>query len=201
MKKGFVYKIVSPSGKTYIGSTKQVSRRKYQYSLLCCKNQTKLYASLLKYGFLLHSFEVIWSGDYDEMHKKEREYGIEFNVLDRDLGLNLKLPDDSGKPFMVSPEVGKKIGDKAKIRNIGSGNPFFGKSHSQEFKDNLSAKRSVEYLGANNPNFGKKWTQERKDAQRELVKSKKFKHSQEAKDNQRDRMIGNKINIGRKKVL
>ena len=54
-----IYKITSPSGKIYIGQSKDIRRRMQYYNRLNCKNQTKLYNSLLKYGWENHLFEIL----------------------------------------------------------------------------------------------------------------------------------------------
>lgn len=40
-----IYKITSPSGRIYIGSSKNIRRRFYSYKNLHCKDQPKLYNS------------------------------------------------------------------------------------------------------------------------------------------------------------
>jgi len=62
--KGYIYKITSPSGKVYIGQTKNISNRKNSYKgfntpSTSIKAQIKLYNSLSKYGWDNHKFEVI----------------------------------------------------------------------------------------------------------------------------------------------
>lgn len=55
-----IYKITSPSGKIYIGQSVNINVRWYKdYKNLHCKGQTKLYNSLIKYGWDKHIFEVI----------------------------------------------------------------------------------------------------------------------------------------------
>lgn len=54
-----IYKIVSPTGKIYIGQSRNIRQRKYHYSAATCKSQSKLYRSLLKHSWEEHFFEVI----------------------------------------------------------------------------------------------------------------------------------------------
>lgn len=54
-----IYKIVSPSGKIYIGQSWNIEARQRLYSFLACKEQSLLYRSLKKYGWSSHSFEII----------------------------------------------------------------------------------------------------------------------------------------------
>lgn len=50
-----------------------------------------------------------------------------------------------------------RISKGASERNSGDKNPFFGKTHSQEFKDRLSLRMSEVQSGENNSQFGMKW--------------------------------------------
>lgn len=54
-----IYKIISPSGKIYIGQSVNITRRFKQYKRLQCPQQTHLYNSFLKYGVNYHKFEVV----------------------------------------------------------------------------------------------------------------------------------------------
>lgn len=42
-------------------------------------------------------------------------------------------------------------------RTKGAGNPFFGKTHSEEFREKLRTKMSIAQKGENNSQFGMKW--------------------------------------------
>lgn len=101
--KATVYKITSPTGKIYVGSTNNIKRRLGEYSKLKIPSQYKLLASLKKYGFNAHSIEILWEGDVIERFNKEAEYGVKFSVLDRIKGMNLKLPK-KGEVFISYSE-------------------------------------------------------------------------------------------------
>ena len=93
-----IYKITSPSGKIYIGQAVDIERRKKEYIGLHCKNQTKLYNSLVKYGFSEHIFEVVEECNIEELNVRERHWQDCCKVLEE--GLNLRLTgteDASGK--------------------------------------------------------------------------------------------------------
>jgi group I intron endonuclease len=92
---GYVYMITNPKDKIYIGSTRSIKVRWDTYKRLKCNSQSKLYNSLLKYGYENHIFEIIWYGDIKDMLKYEYLIGINFDTIDK--GLNLRLPkiDDS----------------------------------------------------------------------------------------------------------
>lgn len=65
-----IYKIISPSGKIYIGQSIDIDRRIYDYILLRCKAQTILYNSLKKHGFNNHVFEIIEECDIDKLNER-----------------------------------------------------------------------------------------------------------------------------------
>lgn len=105
---GKVYKITSPSGKIYIGSTYQwINARWGKYLNKTCPEQPKLLRSLNKYGAEAHVFEIIWEGNWEEMFKKERFYGEQFNVLGPK-GLNCQLPGYDDVPAIISEDTRKK---------------------------------------------------------------------------------------------
>jgi group I intron endonuclease len=68
-----IYKITSPSGRIYIGESKDIIRRWSEYmSLQCCKGQRKLYRSFMKYGVQNHKFEKIMECAYEDLKYYER---------------------------------------------------------------------------------------------------------------------------------
>lgn len=108
---GKVYKITSPSGKIYVGSTiRKIEYRWASYIKMDkkCQNQIRLYRSLKKYGPENHIFEIIWEGDSKYMKRMEWFWGHHFLVLD-DKGLNCILPNEDDTYQNVRDETRKKI--------------------------------------------------------------------------------------------
>lgn len=136
-KLGYVYMIKSPTNQIYVGSTLNLSKRKYYYEHLHCKNQIKLYRSLLKYGFCNHIFTKIWEGNIEEMFYMENFFGKQYNVLDRIKGLNLKLPKLSDKHKCFSEETINKMKISQKKRFIEKGYAIL---FTKEVKDKISKK-------------------------------------------------------------
>ncbi len=112
---GVVYKITNPAGAIYIGSTIDFKDRTWIYRAGKCKNQTKLYESIQKYGWEQHKAEIIWEGNESEMHKMERLYGEEYSVLDKEKGLNAMLPGYDNKKGKVSQETIDKFIERSPI--------------------------------------------------------------------------------------
>jgi group I intron endonuclease len=104
MPLGCVYKITNPVEAVYVGSTKSFKFRMGYYRRLNCKHQTKLYESLIKYGYENHKIEAIEWVPYSELKKREREMGIFYNVLDAKMGLNCFLPGYDGLKGLISEE-------------------------------------------------------------------------------------------------
>jgi group I intron endonuclease len=123
MKKGYIYKITSPTGKVYIGKTTNIVNRKSSYKCLHCKGQKILYHSLLKYGLSGHSFEIIHEGrgyTTDELSKLESYYIIKFNSYNKwnENGMNLTLGGDGCRIEHHSEETKKKISESKRKLGI-----------------------------------------------------------------------------------
>lgn len=132
---GYVYMITSPIGRLYVGSALNFTKRIEHYKRYACKKQTKLYNSLIKYGYENHKFEIVWQGDISEMYKYETLIGWGFNVLESE-NLNLRLPKYGDIYSSVSQETRDKIG----LTKIGNKN-FLGKKHTEETKKKMSASK------------------------------------------------------------
>lgn len=114
---GYVYKITSPNGRVYIGSTLSVIKRKSAYKTLHCKSQRRLYSSLVKYGWDSHLFEVILECSAAVMKNKETEYGALYNCLGKD-GLNCNLPKTDEKIPFYAEETRKLMSESSKRRGF-----------------------------------------------------------------------------------
>lgn len=127
-----IYKITSPTGKVYVGSSINIEKRIKYYKALACKGQKRLFASLNKYGFNNHNFEILEECNVDELHFKENQYGTLFNVLGAN-GLNSILPSINDKFKSISEETRLRMSNS----KLGDKNTFFGKTHSEETKEKI----------------------------------------------------------------
>jgi len=95
-----IYKIESPTGRVYIGQSVDINKREGSYRAMHnCKQQVRLYASLVKYSFSEHIFEVIEKCKVEELNTRERHWQDLYDVLG-EKGLNCilaKTEDRSGK--------------------------------------------------------------------------------------------------------
>lgn len=148
-----IYKLISPSGKVYIGQSWNIEHRLYEYENLKCKHQPKLLASLLKHGFKNHQFNVLhkcrknvtqlWLDKLEIKHIKNHK------LVGHQM-LNIK---DGGSRGKHSNETKLKISKLMKGRtltkahklklsklNSGENNPFYGKTHSKKIMKDKKAK-------------------------------------------------------------
>lgn len=132
-----IYKIISPSGRIYIGKTSNLKLRVDYYRRLKCKKQPLLYYSLLKYGFSGHSFDVIYEGEHtlNEINEIEISFINKYNSFhgNNENGMNLTLGGDGGFGVIYSEERKQKIREANKNRTY--------KPHTEESKKLMSENR------------------------------------------------------------
>jgi len=117
-KKGYVYKITSPSGNEYIGKTVDLKNRINKYKCLDCKKQKILCRSLKKYGFDNHKFEIVYEGEITNLDLNNLEiYYIGFyntyNQKNKN-GMNLTLGGDGWFGREHTEETKCKISESRK---------------------------------------------------------------------------------------
>ncbi len=132
-----VYKILSPTGKVYIGQSVNIKRRFRDYKSRVNCAQKVLAKSFKKYGVDNHQFDIIEYCNIEQLNCSERFWQDEFNVLGKK-GLNCLLTPCGEKRYKHSKETLKKISDNMK----GVNNPMYGKSFSEEHKTKLKGKRA-----------------------------------------------------------
>lgn len=86
-----IYKITSPTDKTYIGQSKCILSRWERYRKGRCEQQRKLFHSLIKYGWYNHIFEIVEECSIEDLNCRERYWQDFYEVSDRDKGLNSLL--------------------------------------------------------------------------------------------------------------
>ena len=106
--KGYIYKITSSKNRVYIGQTVNFKVRFNKYKRLDCKNQRKLYNSLLKHGVEKHKFEIICECDVNDLNDKERYYQDLYNSTNK-FGLNIRLTKSNDRKGTFSEETKLKM--------------------------------------------------------------------------------------------
>jgi group I intron endonuclease len=108
-----IYKITSPNGKVYIGQTIDHERRFKHYKLLRCKEQPRIYKSLLKYGVDNHKFHFIFESSIEQLTQWERHFQELYNSTGKE-GLNCILVKTDEFSGGHSQETKDKISESLK---------------------------------------------------------------------------------------
>ncbi len=132
---GVIYKITSPSGRLYVGKTHDLRKRVNAYKCDVRKNRKdlKLHNSLRKYGWDAHILEVIEEVEDALLDEREIYWIAELNTYcyKNPKGLNMTLGGDGQRStWMHNLERRKKQSELFS----GEGNPFYGKTHTEEYK-------------------------------------------------------------------
>lgn len=130
MKLTGIYKITSPSGRIYIGQTRNFKSRCSDYKNLDkVVKQRRLYNSFVKYGAENHIIEFIEECLFEDLNIVERKWQDYYDVTSKK-GLNCVLVGTEEKPSVMTEESRLK---RSAIHK--------GKTVSQETKDKLSILR------------------------------------------------------------
>jgi hypothetical protein len=160
-----IYKITSPSNKIYIGQSWDISKRFSFYKGLHCKEQPRIYNSLLKYGIENHKFEILIELRKNIEQQYLDRYEQYFMNYFRDKGfelMNLKEAGSYGKHLKETKEkisksckgIKKSEETKEKISKSRKGMIF-----SEEHKNKISeSKKGIKAQIVKCPHCGKEGT-------------------------------------------
>lgn len=135
-----VYKITSPSDRSYIGQSVEIEKRHYYHKGLYGRKQPALHNSFKKYGFSNHHFEVLIECDECDLDAYEQYFIDYFNTL-APCGLNLNTGGSNGRPSEQTrikiglAGIGRKMSEKNKEKILKA---LKGKPKSKEHKEKLS---------------------------------------------------------------
>ena len=165
MSEWTVYKHTTPSGKVYIGITKQKPQDRWQNGHGYERNQ-HFWRAIEKYGWKNIKHEIIATGlTQAKAEDMERELIFKYKSYDREFGYNKDLGGhalqessrrkigETRKARGIKPwDTGKHLSEetKAKIANSNKGN----KNHTVWTAEQIERVR-LSKLGENNPNYGK----------------------------------------------
>lgn len=121
-----IYKIINPNGRIYIGQSTDIIQRKSDYRKLECKEQPKIYNSIVKYGWEVHVFEIQEICDTVLLDIRERYWQDYYDVTGQK-GLNCILIETDKERRIICKETKEKISNSLKGRKL-----------SKEHKQNLS---------------------------------------------------------------
>ncbi len=156
---GLIYKITSPSGKSYIGQTISLYKRKYRYRKFQCQTQTHLYNSLIKYGFENHIFEILEDNiEIEKLNEKETYYIEKYDTFNN--GMNMTTGGGVCHKRSVETIEKLRISATGNKNNLGKRNAL-GYKHTEEAKEKMSNKLKEKYEnGFINPRKGVKQSKE-----------------------------------------
>lgn len=150
MKQIGIYKITSPSNKVYIGQSRNIERRRKEYSQKGCPKQRKLFSSLVKYGWDTHKFEVLMNVSenvpqniFDDIEQAYMDFyrnsGYELMNI-KEGGSNGPHSEETRKRMSLK-KIGRKLSEstlkKHRERMLGKNNPFYNKKHSEETRKKM----------------------------------------------------------------
>lgn len=101
-----IYKITSPTGRVYIGQSRDIKNRWSSYRTRECPSQYKLNNSFIKYGVKNHVFEIIEECEAESLNKLERYWQDFYDVLND--GLNCTLTGAETPSYKTRADI-KKI--------------------------------------------------------------------------------------------
>ena len=116
----YIYRLISPNNKSYVGQTKNLSNRLLAYKRLDCKDQKKLYRALNKYKWKNFTHEILEMIPDELANDYEIYYIKKYNCIKE--GLNIRaggeMTDGKNNP-MYGRKHSKKTKEKMKNRAIG----------------------------------------------------------------------------------
>ena len=145
MKQSVIYKITSPTGRSYVGKTTNISRRLREYGKLRCKSQPALYDSLSKHGMYSHVVELLFDGYATPEALSSLEiYAIESNQSHRKSGgLNLTVGGDGVVGWKASASTRAKMSIRACRHN-----PMKNPEYLQRMRDAVRSEETRETMSA-----------------------------------------------------
>lgn len=190
-----IYRITSPSGKIYIGQSRDIQKRMEVYRRMKSKSQTKIHNSFLKHGLDKHVFEVVCLCEIAELNDLECHYMQLYDSFNSESGLNLKI--GGNVKVKISDDTRQKLRD----------------SHKGQVAWNKGKKSSPETIEKMKLiNKGKVWTEEQKQKVRVPKKKPRTeehktnnglanKGKKRTEEQRRARLERNKLNPNPKKGI
>jgi group I intron endonuclease len=140
---GVIYKITSPTGRIYVGKTKRVKTRIWEYRWRSKKRTSIIHMSIKKYGWFAHKFEIIEEVENEKLNEREIFWIKELNTYHQENpdGMNMTTGGD-GNPGSWMHDLERR--KKQSERFSGKGGTFYGKHHTDENK-RIIAEKSKAY--------------------------------------------------------
>jgi group I intron endonuclease len=135
----FIYKITNcVNNKIYIGQTSKTFKyllQRYNREVVTGVNRAVIHA-IKKYGRANFKIEILEQCPVDKLNEKEMGY-IAINNSETPSGYNITKGGDGTYGYKRSPtSIAKQIAIQ-KIKFKGSGNPFFGRKHTEQTRNKI----------------------------------------------------------------
>jgi group I intron endonuclease len=116
-----IYKLQSPSGKIYIGKTKNINKRLRKHERSSTKRISRLYSAIKKYDLKSFKVQIIEDNILEENINNREIYWISFYDSTNPLiGYNMTPGGDGGNIWrFLSEERKKEVGKKISEKNTG----------------------------------------------------------------------------------
>ncbi len=190
---GVVYRYISPSGKSYIGQTKDEHKRRLCFSPTKYYSGRKMDNAVKKYGVDSFTYEVLYRNEYDsfeeatsDLNEKEWYYIAKYDSYRN--GYNMTLGGEGVRGFRLEGEAKERMIIHLKEHYLTHPNPFQGKKHSDKTRELLS-KLAKNRIGERAAMYGKHLSERQKAILSECAKKRKGelnpfynrRHSEETK--------------------
>lgn len=166
------------NNKVYIGQTSQIPpSKRWGKNGEGYNTSSKFYNAIQKYGWDNFEHLILFTNlSLEEANQKEEELIALYHSTEDNYGYNIKqggtnyshsqeTKDKIGKANSIA-QKGKKWSDEQRKlmsqRMTGTGNPFYGKHHTEESKQKISKSRTGKRVGTDHPFYGKTRSQETK---------------------------------------
>lgn len=152
---GVIYKLTSPSGRIYIGKSKNLKKRIKDYKYQCETRKSIVHDSIRGYGWDAHKLEIIEECGNEKLSEREIFWIKELNSYwqGNPKGMNMTRGGEAGGGSWIHDlERRKKQSDRSK----GERGNFYGRKHTDENKKIIGDKiRKINIeSGRNVPKWG-----------------------------------------------
>ena len=151
MKKIYIYKLMAPNSKVYIGQAADINKRFGQYSRYDCKRQIKLHHSLTKYkweNFTTQILEIV-AQKYSDIREKfwiKHCNSVEDGLNCQYGGNKTKRLSKETRQKMSALKKGKKIKPHSKEHRKKLSDAHKGLKHSKKTKEKMSKSAKIKIL-------------------------------------------------------
>jgi group I intron endonuclease len=129
-----IYKITSPSGKAYIGRTKDFNQRmvEHKHAAYVKKLKNSLYKAIRKYGWDIMIKEIICEVEPKQAQKLEEELIRGYNSVRK--GYNDTYVGGGGDQWKDRRDTDEFMEFLSKMKKVNNSNRMHGKTHTEEAK-------------------------------------------------------------------